>query len=106
MLYKTCLFSSFSFDKIPTITVDLACLADVISNIKKELTNLSNEFSKLALKNVLNLCLEELGYSKLGRSTKIPIEEYIENSLPESIDSEEVSLIIKLIVSTREFQMN
>ena len=55
---------------------------------------------------VLNLCLKELGYIKLELSTKIPIEEYIENSLSESIDSEEVSLIIKLIVSTREFQMN
>lgn len=70
---------------------------DVVTNIVKQNPN---------KKNVLNLCLEELGYSKLGRSTKIPLEEYIENSLPESIDSEEVSLIIKLIVSTREFQMN
>ena len=70
---------------------------DVVTNIVKQNPN---------KKNVLNLCLEELGYSKLERSTKIPIEEYIENSLPESIDSEEVSLIIKLIVSTREFQMN
>ena len=70
---------------------------DVVINIVKQNPN---------KKNVLNLCLEELGYSKLERSTKIPIEEYIENSLPESIDSEEVSLIIKLIVSTREFQMN
>ena len=70
---------------------------DVVINIVKQNPN---------KKNVLNLCLEELGYSKLERSTKIPIEEYIENSLPESIDSAEVSLIIKLIVSTREFQMN
>ena len=67
---------------------------DVVINIVKQNPN---------KKNVLNLCLEELGYSKLERSTKIPIEEYIENSLPESIDSAEVSLIIKLIVSTREF---
>ena len=70
---------------------------DVVINIVKQNPN---------KKNVLNLCLDELGYSKLERSTKIAIEEYIENSLPESIDSAEVSLIIKLIVSTREFQMN
>jgi hypothetical protein len=70
---------------------------DVVNNIVKQNPD---------KKNILNLCLGELGYIKLELSTKIPIEEYIENSLPESICSEEVSLIIKLIVSTREFQMN
>ena len=55
VLYKMGLFSSFSFDKIPTITVDFVCFADETSNIKNELINRPISFlPSKRLKNPFN----------------------------------------------------
>ena len=55
MLYKIGLFSSFSFDKIPTITVDFVCFAAETSNIKNELINRPMSFlPSKRLKNPFN----------------------------------------------------
>ena len=64
-----------------------------------------NIFNKTPDKeNILNICCDELGYIELHSSTKEALNDYIQED-EFKINKEFISILIKLIVSSREYQM-
>ena len=77
--------------------------SNVLGSPEKKI--ISKIFSRNANKtNILSFCCEELGYLDLHETTIKELENYI-NEDEFIINSENVSILIKLIVSSREFQM-
>ena len=77
--------------------------ADFLGNTEKKVIKniLSKEPNK---ENILEICLEELGYINLHSSTIDALSDHINDDSIE-LNKESVSIIIKLISSSREFQM-
>jgi len=77
--------------------------ADFLGNTEKKV--IKNILSKDPNKeNILEICLEELGYINLHSSTIDALSDHINDDSIE-LNEESVSIIIKLISSSREFQM-
>ena len=77
--------------------------ADFLGNSEKKLIKniMDKEPNK---KNLLEICLEELGYIELHSTTKDVLSDHI-NDKDLVINEESISIVIKLISSSREFQM-
>ena len=77
--------------------------SDVLGNPSKTLVQ--NILNKTPDKeNILNICCDELGYIELHSSTKEALNDYIQED-EFKINQEFISILIKLIVSSREYQM-
>ena len=77
--------------------------SDVLGNPEKTLVQ--NIVNKTPDKeNILNVCCAELGYIELHSSTKEALNDYIQED-EFKINKEFISILIKLIVSSREYQM-
>ena len=77
--------------------------ADLLGNSKKKLIK-NIMLKKLNKKNLIEVCLEELGYIMLQSTTIEALEDHI-NDKEFLVNEESISIIIKLIASSREFQM-
>ncbi len=77
--------------------------ADLLGNSKKKLIK-NIMLKKLNKKNLIEVCLEELGYINLKSTTIEALEDHI-NDKEFLVNEESISIIIKLIASSREFQM-
>jgi len=86
-----------------TVVQRINFAADFLGNSKKKIIK-NIILKKPNKKNLLEICLEELGYIDLHKTTTIALNDHINDN--EFILTEEyISIIIKLIASSREFQM-
>ena len=86
-----------------TVVQRINFAADFLGNSKKKLIK-NIILKKPNKKNLLEICLEELGYIDLHKTTAVALNNHI-NDNEFILNEESISIIIKLIASSREFQM-
>ena len=86
-----------------TVVQRINFAADFLGNSKKKLIK-NIILKKPNKKNLLEICLEELGYIDLHKTTAVALSNHI-NDNEFILNEESISIIIKLIASSREFQM-
>ena len=86
-----------------TVVQRINFAADFLGNSKKKLIK-NIILKKPNKKNLLEICLEELGYIVLHKTTAVALNDHI-NDNEFTLNEESISIIIKLIASSREFQM-